>query len=275
VTPELPEFARRYGPWAVVAGASAGLGAAFARALAERGLNLVLAGRRPQILADLADSLPTRTVLVEADLATPAGVDALTAACADLPVGLVVANAAYSPIGRFVDMPAADTLRALDLNCRAPLLLAHHFLPAMVRRGRGGLVVMSSLSGLQGSPPISVYAATKAFGAVLAEGLWAELRGTGVDVVACVAGAVSTPGLAEAKVRRAPGTMPPERVVESALRGLHRGPRVVPGLTMRLSAAVMSRLPRRAAIGIIARASRDLRPTGSGGRVGDGQPGDA
>jgi short-subunit dehydrogenase len=123
---------------------------------------------------------------------------------------------------------------------------------------------MSSLSGLQGSPPISVYAATKAFGAVLAEGLWAELRGTGVDVVACVAGAVSTPGLAEVKGRRAPGTLAPERVVESALRGLGRGPRVVPGLTMSLSAAVMSRLPRRAAIGIIARASRDLRSPGPG-----------
>jgi short-subunit dehydrogenase len=257
-------FTERYGPWALVAGASAGLGAAFARALADRGLNLVLVARRPEPLAEVAASVSTRTVPVEADLATTAGIDAVTAACADLPIGLVVANAAYSPIGSFVDMDADDSLRALDLNCRAPLLLAHHFLPAMVARQRGGLIIMSSLSGLQGSPPISVYAATKAFGAVLAEGLWAELRGTGVDVVTCVAGAISTPGLAEVKGRRAPGTLAPERVAESALRGLGRGPRVVPGLTMGLSAAVMSRLPRRAAIGIIARASRDLRSRGPG-----------
>ncbi len=257
------QFAERYGPWAVVAGASAGLGAAFAQALAERGLNLVLVARRPEPLAAVAARVSTRTVQVEADLATQAGIDAVTVACADLSVGLVVANAAYSPIGSFVDMGTDSTLRALDLNCRAPLLLAHHFVPPMVRRGRGGLVVMSSLSGLQGSPPISVYAATKAFGAVLAEGLWAELRGTGVDVVACVAGAVETPGLADVKPRRAPGTLAPERVAEAALRGLPRGPRVVPGLTMRLSAAVMSRLPRRAAIRIIARASRDLAHPGS------------
>ena len=131
----------------------------------------------------------------------------------------------------------------------------------MAERGRGGFIVMSSLAGQQGSPPISVYAATKAFGAVLAEGLWAELRGSGVDVLACVAGAVETPGLAGAKPRRAPGTLAPEQVVAAALRGLGRGPRVVPGALMKVSAAVMSRLlPRRAAIAMISRASRDLAP---------------
>jgi short-subunit dehydrogenase len=232
---------------------------------------VVLVARRPEPLAELATSLPTRTLPVEADLATPAGVAAVIAACSDLPIGLVVANAAYSPIGSFVELGRDDLVRALDLNCRAPLLLARHFAPAMVERGRGGLVVMSSLSGLQGSPPISVYAATKAFGIVLAEGLWAELRGTGVDVVACVAGAIATPGLASALSspgrrasrsgpRQPPGTLSPERVAEAALRGLGRGPRVVPGLTMRFSAALMSRLPRRAAIQIISRASRDLVP---------------
>jgi short-subunit dehydrogenase len=128
----------------------------------------------------------------------------------------------------------------------------------MAERGRGGFIIMSSLAGMQGSPPISVYAATKAFGAILAEGLWAELRGTGVDVVTCVAGAVATPNLTEAKSRPAPGTMSPEKVVTAALNGLGRGPRVVPGLAMRVSSAVMSRLPRRVAIAIIARASRDL-----------------
>lgn len=260
--PSALAFAERYGPWAVVAGASAGLGAAFARSLAARGMKLVLVARRPEPLAELASSLPVETVRVEADLATAAGIDAVTAACAQRPVGLLVANAAYAPIGPFVELDREEALRAVDLNCRAPLLLAHQFLPAMVARGRGGLVIMSSLAGLQGSPPISVYAATKAFGAILAEGLWAELCGTGVDVVACVAGAVATPGLASAKANRAPGTLTAEQVAEAALRGLPRGPRVVPGLAMRLSAALMSRLPRRAAIRIIARASRDLAAPG-------------
>jgi uncharacterized protein len=252
-------FSERYGPWALVAGASEGLGAAFATELARRGCNLVLVARRPEPLAALAGRLPTHAVPVAADLATVDGVAAAIAATRGLEIGLVVANAAYSPIGRFVDMSAQESARAVNLNCQATLTMAHHFLPGMVERRRGGLVIMSSLAGLQGSPPISVYAATKAFGAVLAEGLWAELRGTGVDVVACLAGAVSTPGLAQAKERRAPGTLTPERVVASALRGLGRGPRIVPGVAMRVSSVVMSRLlPRRTAIGIIARASRDL-----------------
>ena len=252
-------FSSRYGPWAIVAGASEGIGAAFATALAARGLNLVLVARRADPLTALASSLPTATRTVVADLATADGIDAVETAAADLEVGLVVANAALSPIGAFIDTDPAQLERALDLNCRMPLLLARRFVPAMAARGRGGLILMSSLAGQQGSPGISAYAATKAFGAVLAEGLWAELRGRGVDVLACVAGAVATPNLAATKARPAPGTRTPEQVVDAALRGLRRGPRVVPGGLMKISSALMSRLlPRRVAIATIARASRDL-----------------
>jgi len=172
-----------------------------------------------------------------------------------------VANAAYSPIGPFADEPVENLQRALDLNCAAPLRLARALLPPMVQRRRGGFVVMSSLAGQQGSPPITAYAATKAFGAILAEGLWAEMRPHHVDVVTCVAGAISTPGLANAMAKPAPGTRTPEQVVTAALAGLGRGPRVIPGATMRLSSAFMTRvLPKRAAIALIARASRDLTP---------------
>jgi len=254
-------FVSRYGPWAVVAGASEGLGAAFATELAHRGLNLILVARRPEPLRDLASRLSTQTVAVAADLATPEGVAACVEAASGHEVGLVVANAAYSPIGAFITLDASQSDRAVRLNCAGPVQLAHAFLPAMASRGRGGMVIMSSLAGQQGSPPITVYAATKAFGAILAEGLWAELRPHGVDVLACIAGAVATPGLANASASRAPGTLPPERVVAAALRGLGRGPRVVPGATMRMSSVLMSRLlPRRAAIAIISRASRDLTP---------------
>lgn len=255
------DFSQRYGPWALVAGASEGLGAAFAHRLAAAGLNLVLVARRAAPLEALAATLPTRAVTVSADLTTVDGLARVVDAGAGHEVGLVVANAAHSPIGRFVEMDPAETSRAVDLNCRMPLHLAHHFLPPMVARGRGGFVLMSSLAGMQGSPAISAYAATKAFGAILAEGLWAELRGTGVDVLTCVAGAVATPNLADAKSRPAPGTQSPDQVAAAALRGLGRGPRVIPGLTMRVSSALMSRLlPRRAAIDVIARASRDLTP---------------
>lgn len=254
-------FLGRYGPWALIAGASEGIGAAFAQSLAARGVNLVLVARRPEPLAALAATLPSSCVTVTADLATTEGLDVVVAACADREIGLVVANAAVSPIGRFVDMPADELSYALDLNARAPLLLARAFLPAMAERRRGGFIIMSSVAGQQGTPPITLYAATKSFGAVLAEGLWAELRGSGVDVLACVAGAVLTPGLATAMAKPAPGTLTADRVAETALDHLGRGPRVVPGALMRVSAVVMSRLlPKRAAIAIISRASRDLTP---------------
>jgi short-subunit dehydrogenase len=257
-------FVDRYGGWALVAGASEGLGAAFARELAARGLNLVLVARRLGPLEALAAELAGRhtsikVVTIVADLATEAGIGATLFGAAGVEVGLVVANAAYAPVGLFIGSSLDESHRAVELNCLAPVRLAHHFLPSMVERRRGGFIVMSSLAGMQGSPPISVYAATKAFGAVFAEGLWSETKDRGVDVLACVAGAVATPGLAGAKRRAAPGTLEPAEVVAAAIRKLGHGPRTVPGATMRISAQLMSRvLPRRAAIALIRRASNDL-----------------
>jgi short-subunit dehydrogenase len=248
---------KRYGPWALIAGASEGIGAAFARELSARGLKVVLVARRPEPLSDLAASLPGESRHVAADLA--AGLDKVYAETADLEVGLVVANAAFSPIGAFTQSSEEELNRALDLNCRAPMLLARHYLPGMVARGRGGFIVMSSLAGAQGSPGLAAYAGTKAFDAVFAESLWGELRPTGVDVLTCVAGAVSTPNLAAASQRSAPGTVSPEVVVATALKALGKGPRVVPGSMMRFSSALMSRvLPRRTAISVMGRASRDV-----------------
>jgi uncharacterized protein len=247
----------RYGPWALIAGASEGIGAAFARELSARGLKTVLVARRPEPLADLAASLPGESRPVTADLATD--LTKVYAETADLEVGLVVANAALSPIGAFTESPEEELNRALDLNCRAPMLLARHYLPAMVARGRGGFIVMSSLAGAQGSPGLAAYAGTKAFDAVFAESLWGELRPKGVDVLTCVAGAVSTPNLASASRKAAPGTVTPEFVAATALKALGKGPRVVPGSMMRFSSALMSRvLPRRTAISVMGRASRDV-----------------
>ncbi len=250
----------RYGRWAVIAGASEGIGAAFATQLASAGLDLVLAARGEHRLRQLAGALPAQTRTVVADLASPSGRDGLFEATADLEVGLVVANAAYAPIGPFLDIEPADLHRIVALNCDMPLALARHYLPDMAGRGRGGLIIMSSMAGQQGSPRIATYAATKAFGAILAEGLWREMRPYGVDVVACVAGAVTTPGLGRAKPKRAPGTVTPDVVATAALDALGHGPRVVPGGLMKLSAALTARLlPRRAAIALIDRASGDLR----------------
>ena len=125
----------------------------------------------------------------------------------------------------------------------------------MIERGRGGIVLMSSLAGGQGSPNIAAYAATKAFNAILAEGLWKELKPRGIDVLACLAGAILTPGYREAEGGRpAPGTLEAAEVAEQTLRALGKGPMVVPGVVNRVGRFVLTRLlSRRAAIDIMAK----------------------
>ncbi len=186
-----PGFADRYGPWALVAGASEGLGAAYARALAARGLDLVLVARRRPALdalgAGLAAEFGVEVRCVEGDLGEPAFLEALLETCAPLDVGLLVYNAAYAPVGEFVSIPLDELLRVAAVNILGPLTLARGLLPGLTTRRRGGVILMTSLAGNQGSPYISTYAASKAFNRVLAEGLWHELRDKGVDVLACMA----------------------------------------------------------------------------------------
>jgi short-subunit dehydrogenase len=252
-----PSFASRYPGWALVAGASEGLGAAFARELAGRGLTLVLVARRAGLLDALASELRRdRGVEVRAlalDLASPDSIAAIASAVAGIEVSVLVCNAALAPMGDFLEAEPASLEAALDLNARAPLRLARALLPPMVARGRGALVIMSSLAGFQGSPRLATYAATKAFGRVLAESLWGELRERGVDVQACCAGAIRTPGYLASATKDAPGTLDPDYVARHSLDALGSGPVFFPGATNRIGAFVMGKLlPKRVAIALMA-----------------------
>ncbi len=257
-------FQHRYGPWALVAGASEGLGAAFAEAVAARGLNVLLVSRRRDALDRLASDLRAKHN-VEAraaaiDLGSPDLLGAVREAARDLTIGLMVYNAAYSKIGPFLDHPLDDALRTVDVNAKGPLILAHEFGRGMAARGRGGVLLMSSLTASQGSALIAAYAATKAFNLVLAEGLWDELRERGVDVLACRAGATRTPAFEASKPRVEAGPMmEPAEVAEEALRALGKGPSMVPGWLNAAAATVMGRLlPKRTAIHIMGSATRKM-----------------
>lgn len=256
-------FTSKYGRWAIVAGASEGLGAAFAQALAMRGCNLLLLARREELLESVAAQL-RRQYHVEirtevCDLARADLASALEAFTAGIDVGLVVYNAAHAPVGEFVRRPLDDLLQAVDVNVRAPLVLARAIAPKMVARGGGGIVLMSSLAGFQGAPGIATYVATKAFNTVLGEGLWSELRPHGVDVVVSCAGAIRTPGYAATAKGDAPGILDANVVAEQTLAALGHGPLVVPGAVNRLARFVSARLlPRRMAIAIMARSTREL-----------------
>lgn len=249
-------FRDRYGPYALVAGGSYGLGAAFAEALARRGSNLVLLARDGERLDATAIRLKgaygVEVVPLAVDMADWDDVKKRVAAV-KVPIGLLVYDAAYAPIGLFEDT-AEDQLRlATDVNVRAPLLLAKLLSAPMIERGRGGIVLMSSLAGSQGSPNIAAYAATKSFNAILAEGLWSELKPRGVDVLACMAGAILTPGYQQAESSKpAPGTLRAEQVAEQTLNALGKGPIFVPGAVNKLARFVLMRLmSRRSAIAIM------------------------
>lgn len=256
-------FRSRYGAWALVAGASEGLGAAFAAELGRRGLNLALIARRGDALEQVAEGIRAEQGVevrcLALDLADPRAAATVSDALAGLELGLLVYNAASVPLGPLLETDPAEIDQAVAVNVRGPLALVRALVPGMCGRGRGGVLLMSSLAGLQGSPGIVTYSASKAFNIILAEGLWGELRGQGIDVSVCCSGAVPTPGYARFSGEEVPGMLSPEEVVRRTLDALGRGPRYVPGLTNRIVARVIGwLLPRKMAIGIMAKNTERL-----------------
>lgn len=257
-------FRAKYGPWALVAGASQGLGEEYARQLAAFGLHVVLVARRVQPMTTLAEEFTAtygvQMRIVELDLARADAAQIVERETADLEIGILVYNAALSTIGGFFENALEDHVREIETNCRAPMMLAHTLGSIMAARGRGGIVLMSSLSATMGSALIANYAATKAYNLVLAEGLWEEMRTRGVDVMACCAPAVTTPNYQDsAPGRTAPGTMTPAAVVRETLAALGSTPSYIPGPTNRISALVLRRLlTRKQAIRIMGNVMRGM-----------------
>ncbi len=245
-------FRETYGPWALVAGASKGIGAAFAEMLAQRGLNLVLIARTPADLDAFARSLETRRGIqsqpLALDLADEAVVPAIIEKIEQLAIGLLVYNAALSPIGPFLSLSPEEHLRILQANCRTPLLLSHAAAERMKQRRRGGIILMSSFSGLQGGPWFAAYSASKAYLITLAESLREELKHDGVHVIAPIAGATGTPTYWSGLKGHASGVpvMSPEAVARVALRNLGRRGSAVTGVFNKISAFLLARFTGRA-----------------------------
>jgi short-subunit dehydrogenase len=245
-------FAERYGPWAFVAGASEGMGAAHAREAASRGLAVVLAARRRVLLEKLAAGLRAEfgvaTRCLELDLGSPDVGERVRAATADLEIGLLVHNASSVQPGEFADVALEHHLASLDVNCRSLVVLCHAFVPGMLARGRGGVIVMTSGSALAGSAYLSLYHATKAFDLVLAESLWAELAPRGVDVLGVIAGGTNTAHTLATGIdfaRLGAPVMEPADVVREAFDHLPDGPGWIPGEHNRAGFGAMSPIPRR------------------------------
>lgn len=226
----------RYGPWAVIAGGSEGVGASFATQLADAGFHLVLLARKTGPLEETAAAARAKGVQVRTlsvDLIAPGALDAIRSVTDDLEVGLLVYNAGSNTYGHeFVTGDPAGFQRVIDLNITAQLELVRHFGAPMRERRRGGLLLVGSMSGYLGSAQIGVYAAAKAFGRVFAEGLWLEMREYDVDVLELVLGATRTPAMARAGLNfDIPGLVvsEPDDVAREGLANLANGPVLVAG----------------------------------------------
>jgi len=240
-------FRARFGPWAVVTGASDGIGREFSLRLAETGLNLVLVARRGEVLAALADELKERhaisTLVVASDLAKPSGVDEVMGRIEDLNVGLLVAAAGFGTSGPFIDSMLGGELEMIDLNCRAVAALSHHFGRRFAQQRRGGIVLMSSLVAFQGVPRAANYAATKAYVQSLAEGLRIELAPFGVEVLSSAPGPVLS-GFAKRADMKMSMALTPKSVAQATLNALGRRGTVRPGWLSILLEASLAFLPR-------------------------------
>jgi short-subunit dehydrogenase len=231
------EYLEKYGPWAVIGGATDGTGECYARELAAMGIHCVLVARREEMLDNLAKSLSAEfsinTRVVVADLSKQDAAKIIIAAVGDVEVGLYIANAgASNVIAPFTEGALADWEALINLNARTPMALCHYFSKAMLERGRGGLLLMASGTGLGGQPYVSVYSACKGFSINLAESLWAEMHPQGIDVLSVIAPLINTPTLqrgfgGQDMAGNIPGLFEPDEVVRISLEQLSVGPSYV------------------------------------------------
>lgn len=263
----MTSFRKKYGNHALIAGGSEGLGLAFSKKLAEQGMNLFLVARREAQLRlaseEIKNKYDVQVNIIVGDLASEGTLAQVINAIGTIEIDVLVYNAASSYIGRFESLDIQSHREIGCVNVISPLRFVHYFGSKMIERRRGAIILMSSLSGQQGSPFISTYAATKSFNQVLAEGLWYEWRHKNVDVMACIAGATSTPGFIKSKPKSLglfePQVQSPQEVVEECLRKLGKKPSFIAGRGNRLAAFFMNRLfSRKRAVQVMGESIRKI-----------------
>ncbi len=249
-------FKQKYGPWALVTGASSGIGQEFARQLAAAGLNVAVVARRQNRLADLTAELESKhgvqTQTIPVDLTAPDYLDNIQSATADLQIGLLINNAGAGVPGAFLKQSVDDYTRVVQLNVTAPMQLAHAFGARMIRQGRGGIIFVSSIAGYTGTPYMANYAATKSYLLNLGAALNVEFKPKGVDVL------VVSPGPTRTEMMEMENTdfsnlpmswMTAEAVAAAGLQALGKKPTVIPGGMNKMMNFMATRvMPRQTAL---------------------------
>jgi uncharacterized protein len=245
---------QKYGPWAIVTGASSGIGLELATRLAESGLNLVINSRSLDKLQDLGHDLESRYAVqikvVASDVSEPKGVEEIIEATRGIPAGLLVVCAGYGTSGTFLDSSLHAEVNMLRVNCEALLILTHHYSQQFAKQKSGGIVLMSSMVAFQGVPYSANYAATKAYVQSLAEALAVELKPYGVDVLAAAPGPVQS-GFGRRANMNMDMSLDPSEVGLPILKALGRKTTVLPGLLTKILVYSLRTVPRWAKVRIM------------------------
>ncbi len=247
MSPRLSSVRDAYGPWAVVTGASDGIGRAFAQELAAAGVHLVLVARREAQLDTVAADLRTRfgvqCRVIATDLADPLASSHMLDRTTDLDIGLLVAAAGFGSSGPLLSQLDTSEQEQVAVNCAAVLAQCMHFGRRFAARGSGGVILLSSVVAFHGTPWSANYAATKAYVQSLAEALRHEWAPRGLQVLACAPGPVGSGFGARAQLRLG-RTISPTVVAQQALRALPRGGTVRPGWLSKLLGWSLATAPR-------------------------------
>ncbi len=246
----MKDFKQQYGPWALITGASSGIGKEFAKQLAQKGIHLILVARRQELLNALADELEghcgIRVKTIKADLLQPNFIDQIKEETAHLDIGLLINNAGLWKMGEYFDVALEEELDMIDLNIKAPAILTHHFGKHLIQRGEGGIINLGSLLAYVSVPYSSVYGATKAYELSKGESLQYELAKKGVDVLTVNPGLTATEMTDSFDFSHMPSDlMQPEEVAKVALKSIGKKSQVIPGFSNKvlgfLAKRVMSR----------------------------------
>ena len=260
------DWKQRYGKWALVTGASSGLGADFVRQLARKKMNIILVARRVDRMNAIAEEIENecgvKTQVIGQDLIRSDAIDNIINGVGDKEIGVLINNAGYGVLGKFHENDYDYQVNMVKLNCVTPVALTNAFIAPMVKRGKGAVIFLASTAAYQGLPFFSVYAATKSFNLLLAEGLWGEYRKHGIDIMGLSPGYTATEFQSHANIERSKGPSPAksEDVVELAIRKLGRRASIIHGIINKIGAFSARLMPRGTSVKLGGALMKIMRP---------------
>lgn len=244
----------KYGEWAIVTGASSGIGLELTTQLAGAGFNLIINSRHLEKLKvverDLKSKHQIELKIIDADVSGTAGINKIIEVTQGLNIGLLVASAGYGTSGLFPDISLHSEINMLRVNCEAVLSLTHYFSQKFKQQNRGGIILLSSLVAFQGVPYSANYSATKAYIQSFAEALAVELKPFGIDVLAAAPGPIDSDFGQRANMKMGK-TLKPSELGVPILKALGRRTNVIPGLLSKILIYSLRTVPRWAKVKIM------------------------